>query len=77
MGWGVGFEPPGGYDFETGAEGLAPKAEGSWRVAEEDGTASDTSLLHGLVGVGSFDDTGSFDDLMLWGEAGNRPKSPS
>jgi len=35
-------------------------------------TASDTILPHGLVGVGSFDDTGSFDDLMLWGEAGNR-----
>jgi hypothetical protein len=33
-------------------------------------TASDTTLSHGLVGVGSFDDTGSFDDLMLWGEAG-------
>jgi len=35
-------------------------------------TASDTTLPNGLVGVGSFDDTGSFDDLMLWGEAGNR-----
>jgi len=35
-------------------------------------TASDTTLPHGLVGVGSFDDTGSFDDLMLWGEAGTR-----
>ena len=34
-------------------------------------TASDTTLLHGLVGVGSFDDTGSFDDLILWGEVGN------
>lgn len=34
-------------------------------------TASDTTLLHGTVGVGSFDDTGSFDDLMLWGEVGN------
>ena len=31
-------------------------------------TASDSTLPHGLVGVGSFDDTGSFDDLMLWGE---------
>ena len=35
-------------------------------------TASDITLPQGLVGVGSFDDTGSFDDLMLWGEAGNR-----
>ena len=33
-------------------------------------TASDTTLPNGLVGVGSFDDTGSFDDLMLWGEVG-------
>jgi len=30
-------------------------------------TAVDKTLGHGLVGVGSFDDTGSFDDLMLWG----------
>ena len=30
-------------------------------------TARDTSLDHGLVGVGSFDDTGFFDDLELWG----------
>jgi len=31
-------------------------------------TATDTTLLSGFVGVGSFDDTGSFDDLRLWGE---------
>ncbi len=31
-------------------------------------TASDSTLPHGLVGVGSFDDTGSFDDLQLLGE---------
>jgi hypothetical protein len=31
-------------------------------------TASDSTLPHGLVGVGSFDDTGSFDDLKLLGE---------
>lgn len=31
-------------------------------------TASDTTLPRGLVGVGSFDDTGSFDDLQLWGD---------
>ncbi len=30
-------------------------------------TAHDSSLGHGLVGVGSFDDTGWFDDLKLWG----------
>ena len=30
-------------------------------------TARDTTLGHGLVGVGSFDDTGRFDDLKLWG----------
>ena len=34
-------------------------------------TASDSALPHGLVGVGSFDDTGSFDDLQLWGNAVN------
>ncbi len=28
-------------------------------------TARDRSLPHGLVGVGSFDDTGAFDDLVL------------
>lgn len=31
-------------------------------------TAKDKTLGHGFVGVGSFDDTGSFDDIKLWGE---------
>jgi hypothetical protein len=31
-------------------------------------TAVDRTLSHGLVGVGSFDDTGLFDNLKLWGE---------
>ncbi len=31
-------------------------------------TAQEKTLDHGLVGVGSFDDTGAFDDLKLWGE---------
>jgi hypothetical protein len=35
--------------------------------------AIDKTLGHGLVGVGSFDDTGSFDDLMLWGIEDPRP----
>jgi hypothetical protein len=35
-------------------------------------TATDTTLVDGLVGIGSFDDTGSFDDLVLWGEVANR-----
>jgi len=30
-------------------------------------TAADKTLVHGLVGVGSFDDTGSFADIKLWG----------
>lgn len=30
-------------------------------------TAVDRTLSHGLVGIGSFDDTGFFDDLKLWG----------
>jgi hypothetical protein len=29
-------------------------------------TARDRTIGHGLVGVGSFDDTGAFDDLELW-----------
>jgi len=29
-------------------------------------TARDRTLDHGLVGVGSFDDSGAFDDLKLW-----------
>jgi hypothetical protein len=36
-------------------------------------TARDTTLGHGVVGVGSFDDTGAFDDLTLSSEAA-RPK---
>jgi hypothetical protein len=31
-------------------------------------TARDKTLSHGLVGVGSFDDTGCFDDIKLWGK---------
>jgi len=31
-------------------------------------TATDKTLGHGFVGIGSFDDTGSFDDLKLWGQ---------
>ncbi len=30
-------------------------------------TAADKTLGHGLVGVGSFDDTGSFSEIKLWG----------
>ena len=31
-------------------------------------TATDRTLGHGFVGLGSFDDTGSFDDIKLWGK---------
>jgi hypothetical protein len=31
-------------------------------------TARDKTLSRGLVGVGSFDDTGCFDDIKLWGK---------
>jgi hypothetical protein len=31
-------------------------------------TAVNRTLGHGLVGVGSFDDTGYFDDIKLWGD---------
>jgi hypothetical protein len=37
-------------------------------------TARDRTLSHGLVGVGSFDDTGCFDDLRLRGLS--RPERP-
>jgi hexosaminidase len=30
-------------------------------------TATDRTFGHGFLGVGSFDDTGSFDDIELWG----------
>jgi len=30
-------------------------------------TAHDTTFTHGRIGVGSFDDTGQFDDLQVWG----------
>ncbi|MBX6314577.1 MAG: hypothetical protein IRY99_16940 [Isosphaeraceae bacterium] len=30
-------------------------------------TAHDRTFSHGRVGVGSFDDTGQFDDIQLWG----------
>jgi len=35
-------------------------------------TARDRALGHGLVGVGSFDDTGRFDDLELRGKKPSR-----
>ena len=38
-------------------------------------TARDTTLRRGLVGVGSFDDTGCFDDIKLWGSPGSRLQS--
>jgi len=31
-------------------------------------TARDKTLTHGHIGVGSFDDTGYFDDIALWGK---------
>lgn len=31
-------------------------------------TAQDKTFGHGLAGVGSFDDTGNFDDIKLWGK---------
>jgi hypothetical protein len=37
-------------------------------------TATDKTLRHGYVGLGSFDDTGSFDDINLWGRIFKRKK---
>ncbi len=31
-------------------------------------TAADRTFSHGRVGIGSFDDTGSFDTIILWGK---------
>ena len=31
-------------------------------------TAHDATFAHGRIGLGSFDDTGEFDDLQVWGE---------
>jgi hypothetical protein len=31
-------------------------------------TAHDKTLTHGRIGLGSFDDTGQFDDLQVWGD---------
>jgi hypothetical protein len=33
-------------------------------------TAHDKTFTHGRIGIGSFDDTGRFDDLQVWGRAG-------
>jgi len=32
-------------------------------------TAHDKTFTHGRIGLGSFDDTGQFDDLQVWGKA--------
>jgi hypothetical protein len=40
-------------------------------------TAVDKTLGHGLVGVGSFDDTGYFDDIKLWGDVPKRSRDSS
>jgi hypothetical protein len=32
-------------------------------------TAHDKTFTHGRIGLGSFDDTGQFDDLQVWGRA--------
>ncbi len=37
-------------------------------------TAKDTTFTWGRVGIGSFDDTGRFDDVTLWGEVVEPPK---
>ena len=36
-------------------------------------TARDRTLGHGLLGIGSFDDTGCFDDLRLYGRLNDPP----
>jgi hypothetical protein len=38
-------------------------------------TAHDTKLSHGRIGVGSFDDTGLFDEIQVWGEKTDTSKS--
>lgn len=40
-------------------------------------TAHDKTFLHGLVGVGSFDDTGRFDAIRVWGASTSGDPSPA
>ncbi len=35
-------------------------------------TADDKTFLSGRVGIGSFDDTGNFDEILLFGKKSNR-----
>jgi hexosaminidase len=75
----INHEPPGGSiarltDMQFHAFKVTCNAEtGEIKAYLDDMrtpimTAEDRTLSHGLVGVGSFDDTGSFDDIKLWGE---------
>ncbi|HSA94602.1 MAG TPA: hypothetical protein VLJ16_01030, partial [Acidobacteriota bacterium] len=71
----INAEPPGGSVFRlTDREWHAFKVTcdvtGVIRAYIDDMatpilTARDRALTHGLVGVGSFDDTGAFDDIVL------------
>jgi hypothetical protein len=43
-------------------------------------TAHDTTFTHGRIGLGSFDDTGAFDNLQVWGglhTGSERKRTPS
>lgn len=75
----INLEPPGGsiprltdreyHDFKVTCDSRS----GDIRVFLDDMespilTARDKTLGHGLVGVGSFDDTGSFTEIVLWGK---------
>lgn len=74
----INHEPPGGSDARLTDMGfhdfkVSYHAEtGEIKAYLDDMTtpimtATDRTFGHGLVGVGSFDDTGSFDDIELWG----------
>jgi len=39
-------------------------------------TAVDTTFKSGQVGIGSFDDTGNFDDVLVYGQVIPQPKTP-
>lgn len=74
----INVEPPGGSTARLVDRGyhefkvVRDTHTGDVRVYLDDMrapilTARDRTLDHGLLGVGSFDDTGSFTDVILWG----------
>jgi hypothetical protein len=75
----INFEPPGKsvfrlsdkawHEFKVAYDAISGRIEAFLDDMDKPIlTAVDRTLAHGIVGVGSFDDTGYFDDLKLWGD---------